>query len=271
MKLMGLILAVLLTSTFTGCSSGGGDDDSSELSNSACGVLGLNSRSQERIVNGTECQSAGQAPVVRLAFLNGSNQIGFCSGSMITANDVLTAAHCFLGNPNQVVMIRGDSLNPSERFVASAWSVHPDFREEGGLVVNDVAVVHLNRNTTLPTLPVLMSERVSKGEIVSIFGYGTDENGTFDFQDLESGEMRISDVTATHIAARFDGEGSNTCQGDSGGPVVSQRAGFAAIAGLTSTGTQLDCLQGDTTFFTNLELESVLTFLQRVVPDASYR
>lgn len=255
----------------SGCTKGGsGDGDSNRLSNNACSDLGLGSRSFERIVNGTNCD-ATRSQVVRLVFIGRGTQTGFCSGTMITGNDVLTAAHCFLGNPVRVVMITGRSLEDSREFEAVNWSIHPGFRAGGTLAFDDVAVVHLELNTDLPTVPILTSQNVSSGEVVGIFGYGTDENGNFDFEDLEAGEMRISDVTRTHIGADFSGEGSNTCTGDSGGPVISHRLGFPAIAGVTSTGTQLDCLEGDTTFFANMSSQSIIDFLRRVVPDAGFR
>ena len=250
---------------------GGGGDDDDRLSTNACSTLGLGSRSiNGRIVNGSDCNAEG-SPVVRLVFITRSNDTGFCSGTMITGNDVLTAAHCFFGPIARVVMVSGKDLDDSRNIEAADWSIHPGFSVGGTLAFNDVAVVHLEFDAGLPTVPILSSQNVDDSEVVSIFGYGTNENGDFDFEDLESGEMRVSDVTISHIGADFDGEGSNTCTGDSGGPAVSTRLGFSSVAGITSTGTQFDCLEGDTTWFTNVASPEVQNFLRTVVPDASFQ
>lgn len=265
-----LFLLMIALAVLQACTSGGDDNGTDGLSTNACSDLGLGTKSSQRIVNGADCVNPGASPIVRLAFLNGSTELGFCSGSMITNDTVLSAAHCFLGNPTRVLVFSGDSLETSRRFEARNWSVHPGFGPVDNRVINDVAVVRLSAGTGLPTLPVRISSNIANGEEVSIFGYGTDENGNFDFQDLESGEMRVSEVSTTHIGAAFNGEGSNTCQGDSGGPVLSRSLGQVVIAGVTSTGTQVDCLAGDTTYFTNLADPSVASFLQDAVPLASY-
>ena len=266
-----MVILIILGSIFYGCRKGGGSgSESGQLSQNACEDLGLGTKSYQKIVNGTPCTNLERSPVVRLVFINLGGQTSFCSGTMITNNDVLTAAHCFLLNPVRVLMLTGKSLEASTSYEAGSWSVHPNLSAVGNSVKNDVAIVHLTEIPNLPTVPVLISQSVDKGEEVSIFGYGTDENGNFDFEDLQSGEMLVSDVTSTNVSAVFNDEGSNTCQGDSGGPMLARRSGIVAIAGITSSGTVVNCLEGDTSFFTNLNDKSVHDFLQKEVPDASY-
>lgn len=264
---------VILTLLFAGCTKDSDDSDSSNdtLETNACGQLDLNSKVHTRIVNGTVCEDLSRSPVVRVVLTNAVGLSAFCSGTMITDSTVVTAAHCFLNLPSEVIVLVGATVETSREYTATNWIIHPDFAPAGDRAVKDIAIIRLATNTDLPTIPVMTETEVKDGEIVSIFGYGKDENGNFDFQDLRSGEMLVNDVDSTHIIAKFDGEGSNTCQGDSGGPLLSSRTGRSAIAGITSSGLTVDCLSGDTSFFTNLTDPDVKDFLKNNVPNADFR
>jgi secreted trypsin-like serine protease len=266
-----LIIIVLF---FNACTEN--DDDSEDsnintLDQNACNVLNLNTRSNTRIIDGTACDNLERSPVVRLVFFDSAGRTSFCSGSMITQREVLTAAHCFITRPTQIAMLSGDNIDSSEVYEAANWSVHPAFGESNNLAINDVAIIRLRQSVNLPTLPLMINQSAVNGEIVSIFGYGKDETGAFDFEDLESGEMRVSDVIETHIVAKFNrGSGSNTCQGDSGGPLISNTSSGPAISGITSSGTRLNCLDGDTSYFAKLSNTSIRNFLTTTVPNANY-
>lgn len=267
--LINFVLILALLASGSGCSGGGGSDDQEALEpkNNACDVIGL----PAKVINGTPCGELNRSPVVRLVMFRSSDGLtAFCSGVMIAPSRILTAAHCFQGGVHRVVAVVGDSLQTSTQYEASGWNVHPGFQGSNVLLLNDVAVVQLAENLTLPVLPLLVSTSVEAGDIVSIFGYGTIQDGTFTFEELRSGEMKVAEVTATHIRADFKNVGSNTCVGDSGGPLIFEINGAATIAGLTSTGERVDCLANDRSYFANIQAESILSFLQQVAPDANY-
>jgi len=269
MRLEKFLLALIVCFGI-GCSDSGDDNSGSDggsPSNNACSDLNL----PTKIINGTPCGNLLNSPVVRLVLIDPLGQQSVCSGSMITKKVVLTAGHCFLFSPTRVLVIYGNSLATGTAVEAESWNVHPGFTGSDNVVFNDVAVVRLPQDLPLPTLPILISSSVEPGDIISIFGYGTDENGNIDFENLESGQMRVAAVTSAHIRADFNGEGSNTCQGDSGGPATFVINGVTHIVGLTSSGTIVECLEGDNSFFANIQNSSILAFLQNNVPNARYR
>lgn len=252
------VLAVL------GC-GGGSKGSGPALSNDACSVLGL------KIINGTACP-AMHSPVVSFDVTYNSQTVTSCSGTMITSRDVLTACHCFAGDTSGVegitVFAGAASISTTD------YSVHPGCEEvqspdvpSGDAIFNDVAIIHLGSDAPVPTVPLLTSRSTKAGDVISIFGYGYDENGSLG--TLKSGEMLVDSVTTDHVIADFNGDGSNTCQGDSGGPAIYSGGGVKGIVGITSSGDpNAQCMEGDVSLFANIQDPSILSFILSVVPNA---
>ena len=264
-------LAAVILALVVGCGGGGGSNRSSGPDNDACDVLGLNTR----IVNGSTCAESN-SPVVRLVINFSDGSSGTCSGTLITSRSILSAAHCFidLENPSGARAISAVATVEGIDQTVVNFVVHPDagVAADNASALNDVAVATLAQDVTTPTLPILVSSTPNHGDIISIYGYGIDQDGNFG--GLRSGEMAIDSIDNDHIFALFNGTGSNTCGGDSGGPAVVQardRDGntFAALIGVTSTGALANCGSGDTSLFTNLQ-GSVLSFLEASVSGARF-
>jgi secreted trypsin-like serine protease len=257
-----VLVALLCTFLFTGCGGSSGDGGG-ELSTNSCSILGLNTR----IINGAEC-SASNSPVVKLEILAADGSVALCSGTMLTSNDVLTAAHCFFEPVEQVaVEVAGQRVFADQVTVHSGVSAS----EEVLAVFNDVAIVRLSQPVASATLPIVLSRNVAVDDVFSIFGYGLDENGNAGL--LRSGEMRASTVSDNHIIAGFTGNGSNSCNGDSGGPAIftfNDEAGnqVDGVVGIVSSGNNVTCMADDTSLFTNTQSDSVAGFILSVVPDA---
>lgn len=263
-------ITVVFLCLLAACGGGGGGGGSSNLSRNACSVLGLGTKSiGSKIIDGSACQSAA-SPVVAYEVQYSDSSVTGCTGTLVTPTRILTAGHCFESVGLPVTAI---AVSVGGQIVAgTTYAVHPSYREDVSVlaIFNDVAVIGLDQAVSVATLPLVTSGPLVSGDVISIFGYGLDNNG--DTGELRSGQMEVGNVTSDHVFAAFNGEGSNTCQGDSGGPAVSSVVdgnGVArvGIAGLTSTGiASSNCLEGDVSLFANVQNASNLAFILAAAP-----
>lgn len=268
------LLLIALTALLISCTSSSGDNndnpsdggDDNGLSTNACSSLGLSTRvSTTRIVNGTDCNE-NNSPVVELLLTLPDGRTGTCTGNMLTSTEVLTAAHCFFDNPVEVIATASGVSARAIRVIS-----HPQVSvSANGFVTNDAAIVRLASPVNLPTLPVVLSRAPKSGDEIKIFGYGITEDQTLTNNTtgtLRSGEMKVSEVNSDFVSADFNGDdGSNTCSGDSGGPALLEFDGKIGIIGVLSTGAILECTAGDTSRFTNLQTQSVISFITSNAP-----
>lgn len=259
-------MAIAATALLVSCGSDGGGAESIDQ----CGALGLSTATATaKIANGTDCTDLNKSPVVMVIKNFADGSAGACSGTMITANKVLTAAHC-LENAASIDVLLGISATKLAYIAANSWQIHPNFaRSSNGMLSNDVGVINVPVPLPLPTVPILSSATAQVGQKAVVFGYGT--SGTADdYGQLRSGVMKIAAVDAGRIFANYEDGTSNVCSGDSGGPLLLQIGSQLTIGGTTSYGDSATCSVGEQSVFMNLQSPNIQTFLRSAAPDAKF-
>lgn len=222
-----------------------------------------------RIINGSEVSLADSPQMAQVVLLNHDGSETTCSGTIVGARHVMTAAHCLEGS-YLAAFVRTATVSHT----VLSTSVPSTYRidTEHGAVFDDVAVLE-TEPLGLPALPILASSPVSEGTVFTTYGFGVDESGLSG--TLRLGMFSASIVTPNHIfSGPYLGQGSNTCNGDSGGPaiatLVTPDGGVVfGIVGLVSTGSQPGCGEGDITLYANLQNAALLEFVASIVPDVS--
>ena len=272
-------LLVALTILATACggddddsnSGGGGDSGGGSRDVEACNLIGL----QTKVIGGTTCTNTLQSSIVRLASVNSAGQITsiFCTGTMIAPSTVLTATHCMEAVSKGSVVIAGDPGNVRAAAPVRV-SIAPGYSVSNNRLFNDAALIFLDRDLGVPSMPVLLSRAAEKDETGYVYGYGRTVIGDGENPEqgieLQGGTMTVGDVTENHIFVGFEG-GVNVCNGDSGGPLIISVNGQPAVAGVVSQGSEAGCDIGDVTTFTNLQSSTVLDWLTTNAPNIQER
>jgi Trypsin len=224
----------------------------------ACGALGATS-----IVNGTECGTI-TSPVV-LVNLRGTNGLpsAACSGTIVSARAVLTAAHCLSGDVGSVRIYLGSG----PELIAQSFVAHPSYRESDPTSF-DAGVVIFGQDIGRTPMPVLLSRDARVGETAIIAGWGLAQNQVG--STLRAGSTVISSVTTALLQIQASSNASAVCSGDSGGPLLLSEGGGWAVAGITSAVTATACSFG-TNYFANVRNPSISAFILSQVPDVARR
>ncbi|KAK2829439.1 hypothetical protein Q7C36_017429 [Tachysurus vachellii] len=217
-----------------------------------CGQPPLNSK----IVGGADA-SPGFWPW-QVSFQSGGSH--FCGGSLISADWVLSAAHCFqsiTASKVQVLLglanVQGTKPNMQQRN-ASKIINHEGYNYNITLY-NDIALVQLSSSVTFNNyvLPVCLAASKSSfpgGTAVWITGYGqVASNVSLPYpQTLQEVQVPIvsnSDCAKVYgsnvildnmICAGITQGGKDSCQGDDGGPLVVKQNTTWVQAGIVSFG-----------------------------------
>lgn len=208
------------------------------------------SPSESRVINGHDAPP-GAHPYQAALLINGA---GFCGGSLIRTDLVLTAAHCIDDAQNvQVVLGYHDvyeGLNSHNVILTWDVDVHPEWNR--GALQNDIGVVRIppvRLSNTIQTIRLAEANaRNYAGEIATLSGWGRtsdDSNSiapylqTIQLEVLTNLRCRLNFlgqiINDQHICTSGNNGQINVgaCNGDSGGPLVvnGEQVGVVSFGG----------------------------------------
>jgi V8-like Glu-specific endopeptidase len=163
-----------------------------------------------------------------------------CTGTLISARVVVTAAHCLVGFQSAPLEVAfgHDVEAPSSRVRVTDRVIHPDYRAVP-LADHDLAAVVLEQSALAEPVPLRRApiENLDTGTSTRLVGFGlTALDGVMGQKHM--GTARIDEIAATRFrVAPFP---SLTCFHDSGAPALLSRGGVEQLAGVTTSG-DADC------------------------------
>lgn len=244
-KLSYRILLLVLSLGLFGCDKSQVNVDTATLQGN------LGSRSQ--IVGGklvTATDSIARS-VVLIYILPESGIPQTCTGSFITKQHILTAAHCVSDIENMSVTQGLDPMNDSEMKVFKIKKVlrHFSYDENKNTDRNDIAIITIEENDSviqpvkLPTVDMIKdfsSNKPTKLKLKSLgYGLSQESSETPDYK-LRQVQMKFSSQSISNEWMADQETGHGVCFGDSGGPIILQNNGATTIVGVAS-GVQDNC------------------------------
>ncbi|XP_037775525.1 venom protease-like [Penaeus monodon] len=202
-----------------------------------CGLVSI-SVSNNRIVNGSAA-SDGEYPYQVALIIPIGNKTILCGGSIIKRRWILTAAHCFYDENNNIatsIEVRYGSIDGrmGTSLTSTSFIIHPKYKP--GRHANDIGLVKLpealqfeDNPTVLPICLALEEDDRFKRKAVAT-GWGRISFGGSIVNILREVELDLIPVSVCGSKIKLPLDSSkvlcaltpykDTCQGDSGGPLV---------------------------------------------------
>ncbi len=168
-----------------------------------------------------------------------------CSGVLIDARTVLTAAHCVARGIDRQVFVGNDLHRPQDGLVVqvSSATVHPAYSLSH--TAHDLAVLRLAKAVRGHVPDPVAAEVKQENVAVRAVGFGADTtDGQSGFGKKRYADLPLADrdprygidVETEFVAGRPHLD-RDSCPGDSGGPAYIQNDSGWSLAGITSRAT----------------------------------
>jgi secreted trypsin-like serine protease len=250
--LVGALVAAMVVSFFVFVRSGEAAPQTADEQTSYASV----SSKSPMIVGGTAVPNGTYPFMAYVKLYRNGKRSGFCAGSLIDRNSVLTAAHCLLNTTGAVVVVGRSDLrkkNRGQEIGASRPFIHPRFIGNG----YDAGVLKLRRPVKgikpIKLATAKQNNLEKPGHILTAAGWGVIR------QRPDILPKRMHDVSVPVVsdsrakrAYRSQGpkylpslnvaagkKGNGPCFGDSGGPLFD--SGSRTQVGITSHGAVQKC------------------------------
>jgi len=243
-----------------------------------------------KILGGTEAK-AGDWPwitAILRASVSDTYQAQYCSGVLIDATWVLTAAHCVQGfSADDIELAVGAyDLNSfsGPRIGARRLIVHPEYNTSQ--LNNDIALIELEQASTQPTITLFSGQSNDNtpadltGVMLTALGWGMADSGSYWYYPAVLRQVDLPVVSNSYCNTIYsttltDGqlcagyyEGKDVCNGDSGGPIVAWIDDQWVHAGLVSYGMPCDEYLGWYGVYTRTS--AYVDFIKGYVPGARF-
>ena len=190
-----------------------------------------------------------QDPIYKMTVaLSSSVNTAFCSGILVSAEVVLTAAHCLAEQTGQIYVTFGSPAGTQGTIfrTVTSFQTHqlydPDFHSTLSPTQPryDIAIVRLNQRAPVGALIADLlspSDVLRSGEQLELAGFGSQKyipHIPGKLMALTSNLQQVFRVASEFSIVPVSGQGP--CRGDSGGPAFVTRQSERYVAGIASRG-----------------------------------
>ena len=211
-----------------------------------------------RIIGGTQADS-NEFPFQ--VYVRAGNYA--CGGTIIDANWVLTAAHCFDNGTDNTSIVFGtnsiENISPSNISYAANIIIHSGYNANVGHD-NDIALIELDSpvsSASIDTVSRTGALGYVTGTLATITGWGDTDISSVEATSSDLMKVNVpvvssatcmgsygNRITDNMLCAGYSSGGYDSCQGDSGGPLFVQNSdNTETLIGVVSWGT--GCAQPD--------------------------